>query len=138
MQNSSLLPRNADLGHYSKHLHNVLYLQGDRNYTFLVLKNGQRVLFAQTMCQILAQLPEGAFVRVSKGQAVNTAYIQSVCFSCSYSYLNTHTGESFVISRRRATLLRQDPAFSLTKSSFERNTLLTKSSFERKTSFPTV
>gem|GEM_PF-6832640 len=109
--------RHAYLSQYFAHLQDVLYLQGDRNYTFLVLKNGQKVLFARTMGHLLAQLPENTFVRISKGQAVNAACIQSVCFSCSYSYVSICTGECFTISRRRATELRQHPPGSLGQNS---------------------
>ena len=52
----------------------IIRLQGERNYTWLYLANGEKHLLAVTLKRIEVQLPQ--FLRINKGHLINPVYIK--------------------------------------------------------------
>lgn len=52
----------------------IIRLQGERNYTWLYLVNGEKHLLSITLRRIEAQLPQ--FLRINKGHLINPVFIK--------------------------------------------------------------
>lgn len=52
----------------------IIRLQGERNYTWLYMANGEKHLLSITLKRIEAQLPQ--FLRISKSHSINPVYIK--------------------------------------------------------------
>lgn len=52
----------------------IIRLQGERNYTWLYLANGEKHLLARTLKRIEVRLPQ--FLRINKGHLINPLYIK--------------------------------------------------------------
>ena len=52
----------------------IIRLQGERNYTWLYLANGEKHLLSITLKRIEVQLPQ--FLRINKGHLINPVYIK--------------------------------------------------------------
>ena len=56
----------------------LIYMQSSANYTWLVWRNGDRVLMSRTLKHFEAQLPAGQFVRIHRHCTINTQHIACV------------------------------------------------------------
>lgn len=65
--------------HIGSHTHvraeDILYCQGDGNYTFIYFLSGRRVLVSTTLGILAERLVPRGFVRVSRSALVNMSYI---------------------------------------------------------------
>lgn len=89
----------------------IVRLQGERNYSWLYLVNGEKHLLSVTLKRIEAQLPQ--FLRISKGHLINPVYIKQFHDSvppagrkisgrwASKGMMLLHSGDRLPWSRRR-------------------------------------
>ncbi|MCU0341133.1 MAG: LytTR family transcriptional regulator [Spirosomaceae bacterium] len=55
----------------------VVHMEGDRNYTLFVFRNGQQYLASRSMCTFEPRLPAG-FVRIHKSSIVQLAFVKTI------------------------------------------------------------
>ncbi|WP_461150608.1 LytR/AlgR family response regulator transcription factor [Spirosoma pulveris] len=98
-----------------RHVSDLVFLEGSANYTWLVWRDGLRVLVPYTMKIVLTRLPSSQFIRCHRQFAVNQLFIDKgkLLSDRSGVYL-TIGGVYLPISRRRKKLIHQQ----LTKAQF--------------------
>ncbi len=87
----------------------IVCLIGDRNYTYIYLKNGEAIFAAKNISlfeQILANSTD--FVRIHKRHIVNLRYVSSITKARSGGYVRLFDGRKLTISRRRAGVIRKN------------------------------
>lgn len=77
----------------------ILYLEGETNYTFLHLSDGKKILSSTTLLRHQEKL--GHFLRVSKKHLVNPDYILEMQKSKEDPKVKLIDGRELKISRRR-------------------------------------
>jgi DNA-binding LytR/AlgR family response regulator len=100
-------------GRQQRPLSELVYLESDANYTWLVWRNGERLLMPRTLSHFESRLSADQFVRLSRHYLVNMAHIARI-ERRSYTQLRVwlHTGKSLDVARRRVlTVHRQLHAF---------------------------
>lgn len=85
----------------------ILRLEGDGNYTYVVLADGQKRLFSKTISYLLGLMPDGMLLRISKSHAINPVYLESVFLRRRQRYVCLASGEKLEISRRKACEMRK-------------------------------
>ncbi|MVM36439.1 response regulator receiver protein [Spirosoma sp. HMF3257] len=85
----------------------LVYLEGDLNYTWLHWVDGQRSLVPYCLKRLSASLPPTWFVRSHRHYLVNCQFINRIEVRSKKAILYLHTGESLPLSRRCWSLLRQ-------------------------------
>ncbi len=78
----------------------ILYLQGEGNYTFLHTRDRKRYLVSKTLKEFEKTLDGALFLRVHKSFIVNLAYVQRPVFS-KERQVRMADGREVAISRRR-------------------------------------
>ena len=71
-------------GHHYVAIDEVLYLEADSNYTYLVLKDGRKLLSSVNLGKIHGQFPEANFVRISRKHVINKQYLSFMNFCKKY------------------------------------------------------
>ena len=66
-------------GRQSMPLCELISLQSEDNYTWLIWTNGKRMLMPRTLKYYEAQLPLDGFIRLHRNYAVNVSHIVAVC-----------------------------------------------------------
>ena len=56
----------------------IIRLEGESNYTYVYLADGQKILISKTLSTFEEFLPEDLFVRVHKSHLINIGYIKSI------------------------------------------------------------
>ena len=87
-------------------LTDLLYMQSYANYTWLVWRNGERVLMPRTMKYFEAKVPAGQFVRIHRQYAINTGHIDRVEQAPNQLTVRLSNGACLLVSRRRLTGVR--------------------------------
>lgn len=82
-------------------LMDVLYLESSRNYTFIHLKNGKKILLSKTLGWIVPELPKATFIRVSRCHAINLHYLAGIETKDEHYFALVSGGSQLQISRRR-------------------------------------
>jgi two-component system, LytTR family, response regulator len=85
----------------------ILRLEGDGNYTQVVLADGRKFLLSKTISHLLGRIPNGMLLRISKSHAINPVYLESVFLRHRQRYVCLSSGEKLEISRRKATEMRK-------------------------------
>lgn len=85
----------------------ILRLQGDGNYTQVVLADGRKLLLSKTISYLLELMPEGMLLRISKSHAINPVYLESVFLRRRQRYVCLASGEKLEISWRKAREMRK-------------------------------
>ncbi len=83
----------------------IMWLEGDRNYTYIHFCNGRKMIFSKTLQLIEAQLPNDDFSRISKGATVNIGFIKTI--NLRQKHLQLSCGLTLPISRRRLPGVRK-------------------------------
>lgn len=86
----------------------ILRLEGDRNYTYVVLTDGRKHLFSKTIGYLLGLMPDGMLLRISKSHAINPVYLEDVFLRRRQRYVYLTSGEKLEISRRKAQKMRKE------------------------------
>ena len=84
----------------------LVYMQSDGNYTWLVWRTGERVLMPRTMKHFEAKLPAGQFVRIHRNCSVNTQHIDCVERAPEQLTVWLSSGERLPVARRKLTAVR--------------------------------
>lgn len=82
-------------------LSDVVYLESSRNYTFLILTNGKRLLLSKTMGALWQCLPPQQFLRISRTHVINIYYLRGICLKNEIPLALLKTNEELPVSRRR-------------------------------------
>jgi DNA-binding LytR/AlgR family response regulator len=85
----------------------IMYLEGERNYTYIYWTNGERVLFSKSISVIMERLPENSFLRISKQHCVNRAYVVSYSRRAGKRVARLSTNLLLQVSRRRVSNIKQ-------------------------------
>lgn len=83
----------------TKNRANILFLEGDINYTKVHFKNG----LTRTSCYTLIRHQEklDSFIRTSKKHLVNPFHIKSYLKAGTYAQIQLKNGQSIPVSRRK-------------------------------------
>lgn len=79
----------------------VMYFESSRNYTFIHLKNGKKILLSKTLGWIVPELPKTSFIRLSRCHAVNLHHLDGIESKDENYYALISDGSQLHISRRR-------------------------------------
>lgn len=96
----SITPRTCTL------ISEILYFESSRNYTFVYLTNGKRILVAKTLGSILLNAPQPYFIRISRTHAVNLLHLKEVIHHSETFEVKIATNTFLPISRRRRKSLK--------------------------------
>lgn len=80
----------------------VLYLQGDENYTFLHLANGQKIHSARTLKVFEKHFADQPFIRIHRAYLVNAQHVVSFSHEVCLS-----DGTRIQVSRRKESIVRR-------------------------------
>ncbi|MCU0469077.1 MAG: LytTR family transcriptional regulator [Arcicella sp.] len=80
----------------------ILYFEGDINYTYVHLASGKQKLLAKTLLVVENTIASDAFVRISRKHLVNRKFIVEV--GKDFVVLSNHL--TLPIARRRRRVLR--------------------------------
>jgi DNA-binding LytR/AlgR family response regulator len=87
------------------HLTNIIYLEGDRNYTILHLENGQKLLSSVNLKRYQADDRLTTFLRISKSFLLNPIYIENIEKRGIKTIVKLKNKKQVVVSRRRLSVL---------------------------------
>lgn len=79
----------------------ILYFESSRNYTYLYLINGRKILLSKTLGGILQCIPTNLFIRISRTHAVNSSYLNFISRANEIPVAHLNTGALLPVSRRR-------------------------------------
>lgn len=82
------------------HFSEIVYLQGEGNYTIVHLRSGKQVVLAKTLRLVEEQLQHRFLMRVHRSYSINIAYLSSVVYLPKLM-LCLADGGTFCIARRR-------------------------------------
>lgn len=86
---------------------NILYLEGECNYTYVVFVDGGRLLLSKNVGFLITLLPEVTFLRLNKSHAINVAYVHLMKLERHQRFVRLCTGQEFEVSRRRAIEIKK-------------------------------
>jgi DNA-binding LytR/AlgR family response regulator len=88
-------------------LTDLLLLESDTNYTWLLWRTGQRTLMARTLRYFETQIPADQFVRLHRQYLVNVAFIYTLERPEPHRLVvRLQNGERIEVSRRRQAQVR--------------------------------
>lgn len=85
----------------------IVYLEAEGNHCWLTIQNGQRVLMSKTLKYYQDRLPASWFVRLHRKFTINKLFLSKIEYKNSAYRVVLSTGQSFLISRRRWSQVRQ-------------------------------
>ncbi|QHV98863.1 LytR/AlgR family response regulator transcription factor [Spirosoma endbachense] len=85
----------------------IVCLEAEKNYCWVCLKDGQRLLTTKTLKHHHSHLPANWFVRLHRNCVVNRQFIEKIEFADGSYRVDVTTGESFPVSRRRWKEIRR-------------------------------
>ena len=85
----------------------LVLLQSEANYTWLVWTNGQRLLMPRTLKYYEGKLPIGGFVRLHRNCAVNVHHIVEIRRKVKVVEVQLSNGVCLTVARRRWTQVKQ-------------------------------
>ncbi|QDK83602.1 LytTR family transcriptional regulator [Spirosoma sp. KCTC 42546] len=89
----------------------LVYLEGELNYTWLQFANGRRILVPYTLKRFEDKLPASWFIRLHRHHMVNRKFIERVECDASGPVFYLVTGVILPVSRRRWFILRRQLDF---------------------------
>lgn len=95
----------------------LVYLEGELNYTWLQFANGRRILVPYTLKRFEEKLPASWFIRLHRHYMVNRKFIERVECDSSGPVFYLVTGVILPVSRRRWFVLRRQLEFHRPTSS---------------------
>ena len=82
-------------------LEDILYFEGDGNYTFVYYRNRSAVLLSKSIGFLMERLPEGLFIRISRKYAIHQNAISSLQFAQGEREVTFFENITLTVSRRR-------------------------------------
>ena len=98
----------SDSGAKWRAVADLMYLQGEANYTWLHWASGPPVLVPYTLKRIEAKLPSAWFTRTHRHYVVSQRFMERIELGNSCATLHLANGTALPISRRRWSLLRRE------------------------------
>ena len=83
----------------------IVYLEGDENYTIIYLSNGKKVLCARTLKDITNHIQSGEFCRIHRSYCINLNHIRN--YKRSDQEVEMTNGHRFGVARRKKTLFEK-------------------------------
>jgi DNA-binding LytR/AlgR family response regulator len=80
----------------------ILFCQGDRNYTHVHLVNGRKITVSQTLSLLEERLMCGDFLRVNRGRLINMLHIKTY----DDYFITLTNGTLIAVARRRRLKVR--------------------------------
>lgn len=93
-------------GHERRPIAELLYMQSDASYTWLIWRTGERLLMPRTLKYFEAFMPTGRFIRLHRQCAVNTDHIEQVEQITNQLVVRLTSGVRLPVSRRRTPVVR--------------------------------
>jgi two-component system, LytTR family, response regulator len=87
--------------HHQINVNEIMYLQGDSNYTLIHTTDKQTTISSQTLHLVHSSINYDSFVRINRKHILNIEYISGYCLEKNVLTLNLFNGEKFIASRRR-------------------------------------
>ncbi|AWV97894.1 LytR/AlgR family response regulator transcription factor [Arcticibacterium luteifluviistationis] len=78
---------------------NILFLEGDVNYTIFHFKNGLKKTSCYTLCRHEEEL--NSFIRISRKHLVNPSHIKNYSKEGTYAEILLKNGQNIPVSRRK-------------------------------------
>jgi two-component system, LytTR family, response regulator len=78
----------------------IVYLEGDCNYTLVCTKNHKKYVTAKTLKKCEAELDQ-SFVRIHKSHIINLNYIKMIDLDNKSSEITLELGKQVEVSRRK-------------------------------------
>ncbi|MBO0938569.1 LytTR family transcriptional regulator DNA-binding domain-containing protein [Fibrella sp. HMF5335] len=85
----------------------LVLLQSNANYTWLVWTNGQRLLMPRTLKYYESKLPTSGFVRLHRNCTVNVQHIKAITRKVRVVEVQLSNGVCLTVARRRWTLVKR-------------------------------
>ena len=82
----------------------IMYFEGDNNYTYIYFSNGEKILVSKTLKDFETMLQDSFFFRIHKSVMVNLNYIQDVIMDDG-GYVTIKGNIKLQVSRRRLSEL---------------------------------
>jgi DNA-binding LytR/AlgR family response regulator len=93
-------------GRQERPITDLIYMQSDENYTWLVWCNGDRTLMPRTMKYYETRLPTGQFMRIHRHHAINIEHIDRVEWAPNQLTVRLSNAERLSVSRRKLAEIR--------------------------------
>lgn len=85
----------------------LVYLQAEANYSWLVWSNGKRLLMPRTLKYYTPLLPPEWFIRLHRNCIINRYYVHHLERTSMGGLVHLTTGEALPVSRRRWVAVRR-------------------------------
>ena len=82
-------------------LEDILYFEGEGNYTFVYYRNRPAVLLSKSIGFLMERLPEGLFIRISRKYAIHKNAVSSLQFEQGEREVTFFESITLTVSRRR-------------------------------------
>lgn len=82
-------------------LEDILYFEGEGNYTFVYYQNRPAVLLSKSIGFLMERLPEGLFIRISRKYAIHKNAVSSLQFEQGEREVTFFESITLTVSRRR-------------------------------------
>jgi len=84
----------------------IVSLEAEKNYSWVQLQNGKRLLTTKTVKHHCGLLSDKWFVRIHRGIVVNRRFIQQIEYVSNSYEITLHNGQKLPVSRRQWTQIR--------------------------------
>lgn len=84
----------------------IARIEAKSNYSKIYLLDGKQFLYSRILSWFEERLPQENFLRINRGQLINKKLVSSIDGALQKQII-LHTGECFVISRRRETKIKK-------------------------------
>ncbi|GAB3952145.1 hypothetical protein GCM10028805_33560 [Spirosoma harenae] len=101
----------SDQGAQWRAIADLVYLEGEANYTWLQWADGERILMPYTIKRFASKLPANWFIRLHRHYLVNRRFVEWIEHTPTGAVVHLATGAALPVSRRRWVILRKQLTF---------------------------
>ncbi len=84
----------------------IIYIEGDNNYSNIHMLNGQKLVISKTLAYVEPKLANYSFLRIHKSHIINLKYIAKYVKNDG-SYVELENGKKLSVSRIKRTVLNE-------------------------------
>lgn len=88
-------------------LEEILYFEGEGNYTFVYYRDGQIILLSKSIGFLMERLPEGLFIRISRKYAIHGSELPHLILERAKRMITFSSGAQLPVARRRMRELKE-------------------------------
>lgn len=88
-------------------LEDILYFEGDGNYTFVYYRDGKIILLSKSIGFLMERLPAGLFIRISRKYAIHGDEIPHLTLERVKRTVSLSGGVQLPVARRRMRELKE-------------------------------